>query len=209
MLRPRRLSSRRCVQSVSTVAGGSPAREQGEHGVEPWLRRMYVRVPEGPLRRTASWEELELPLPSTTREAFLSSAREADREDRRGSEREGRDGLKVQSWEAGRHRPDERRSSSRSAWPRRSSCSSLLVGGQLRIGSFSFVLGAMAAAGAATLSRLPQGGSCGCRPSGRRWRRPRLPPSSNIYLRVDRLQEQDVPDAASGGASPEALSWRR
>jgi type IV secretory pathway ATPase VirB11/archaellum biosynthesis ATPase len=71
MLRPRRLSSRRCVQSISTVSG-SPAREQGEREGEPWLRRMYVRAPEGLLRRTASWEELELRLPSTTREAFLS-----------------------------------------------------------------------------------------------------------------------------------------
>ena len=73
MLRPQRLSSRRCVQSISTVSG-SPAREREEEGeVEPWLRRMYTRGPEGLLRRTASWEELELQLPSTTREAFLSS----------------------------------------------------------------------------------------------------------------------------------------
>jgi type IV secretory pathway ATPase VirB11/archaellum biosynthesis ATPase len=72
MLRPKRLSSRRCVQSISTVSARLAA-EQGDHEVEPWLRRMYARSPEGPLRRTASWEELELPLPSSTREAFLSS----------------------------------------------------------------------------------------------------------------------------------------
>ncbi len=70
MLRPQRLSSRRCVQSISTVAG-SP----GEHGggVDPWLRRLYVRTPEGQLRRTASWEQLELPVPAQTRETFLSN----------------------------------------------------------------------------------------------------------------------------------------
>jgi type IV secretory pathway ATPase VirB11/archaellum biosynthesis ATPase len=72
MLRPQRLSSRRCVQSISTVSG-RPSPEGGARGVEPWLRRMYVRAPEGPLRRTGSWEELELAIPSTTREAFLSS----------------------------------------------------------------------------------------------------------------------------------------
>ena len=72
MFRPQRLSSRRCVQSISTVSARL-ATEQGEGEVEPWLRRMYARASEGPLRRTASWEELELPLPSSTREAFLSS----------------------------------------------------------------------------------------------------------------------------------------
>lgn len=72
MLRPQKLSSRRCVQSISTVSG-RPAPERGELHVEPWLRRMYVRAPEGLLRRTGSWEELELSSPSTTREAFLSN----------------------------------------------------------------------------------------------------------------------------------------
>ena len=72
MFRPQRLSSRRYVQSVSTVSGRPPP-EDGAIGVEPWLRRMYVRAPEGLLCRTGSWEELELPIPSTTREAFLSS----------------------------------------------------------------------------------------------------------------------------------------
>ena len=72
MLRPQKLASRRCVQSISTVSA-RPAPEQGDRRVEPWLRRMYVRAPEGLLRRTGSWEELELPIPSTTREAFLSS----------------------------------------------------------------------------------------------------------------------------------------
>jgi len=72
MLRPQRLSSRRCVHSISTMSGRS-APEQGEREVEPWLRRTYTRAPGGLLRRTASWEELDLLLPSTTREAFLSS----------------------------------------------------------------------------------------------------------------------------------------
>jgi type IV secretory pathway ATPase VirB11/archaellum biosynthesis ATPase len=72
MLRPQKLASRRCVQSISTVSA-RPDAEQGDRRVERWLRRMYVRAPEGPLRRTGSWEELELPIPSTTREAFLSS----------------------------------------------------------------------------------------------------------------------------------------
>lgn len=72
MLRPQRLSSRRCVQSISTVSGRS-AQENGARHLEPWLRRMYVRAPEGLLRRTGSWEELELPLPATGREAFLCS----------------------------------------------------------------------------------------------------------------------------------------
>jgi pilus assembly protein CpaF len=72
MLRPRRLSSTRCVQSISVVSG-RPAAEPVDGQVEPRLRRMYLRAPEGPLRRTGSWEELELPVPSTTREAFLSS----------------------------------------------------------------------------------------------------------------------------------------
>ncbi len=72
MLRPQKLASRRCVQSISTVSA-RPAPERGDRRVEPWLRRMYERAPEGPLRRTGSWEELELPISSTTREAFLSS----------------------------------------------------------------------------------------------------------------------------------------
>jgi len=71
MLRPQKLSARRCVQSISTVLGPTP--EEGERQVEPWLRTTYLRAPEGLLRRTGSWEELDLPIPSTTREAFLSS----------------------------------------------------------------------------------------------------------------------------------------
>jgi type IV secretory pathway ATPase VirB11/archaellum biosynthesis ATPase len=70
MLRPQRLSSRRYVQSISTVCG--PSAPQGaEGGVEPELRRLYVRAPEGPLHRSASWDELELPLAPTARGAFL------------------------------------------------------------------------------------------------------------------------------------------
>jgi type IV secretory pathway ATPase VirB11/archaellum biosynthesis ATPase len=72
MSRPQKLSSRRCVQSISTVSG-RPSEGQAVTEVEPLLRRLYERAPEGPLRRTSSWEQLELPLPSATREAFLSS----------------------------------------------------------------------------------------------------------------------------------------
>ena len=72
MLRPHRLSSRRCVQSISAVSG--PGAEGGEdESVEPRLRRLYVRAPEGLLRRSASWEELELPFTPTARGAFLAS----------------------------------------------------------------------------------------------------------------------------------------
>jgi hypothetical protein len=72
MLRPQRLSSRRCVQSISMVAAG-PASERAGGAAEPWLRRLYVRAPEGLLNRSASWDQLELPLTSTAREAFLVS----------------------------------------------------------------------------------------------------------------------------------------
>jgi len=72
MLRPQRLSSRRCVQSISTVAGNHVS-EGADEVAQPWLRRLYVRAPEGLLRRSASWEQLELPLASTAKEAFLSS----------------------------------------------------------------------------------------------------------------------------------------
>jgi type IV secretory pathway ATPase VirB11/archaellum biosynthesis ATPase len=67
MLRPQRLSPRRCVQSISVVTGGL----EGE--AEPRLRRLYSRGPEGPLRRSASWDEIELPLQASARETFLSS----------------------------------------------------------------------------------------------------------------------------------------
>jgi hypothetical protein len=33
---------------------------------------VYVRAPQGLLRRMSSWEQLELPLPTQTKEAFLS-----------------------------------------------------------------------------------------------------------------------------------------
>jgi len=72
MLRPERLSPRRCVQSVSTVSGASVG-DGGQGPVEPSLRRLYVRAPEGLLRRTGSWEQMELPLPAASREAFLAS----------------------------------------------------------------------------------------------------------------------------------------
>jgi type IV secretory pathway ATPase VirB11/archaellum biosynthesis ATPase len=71
MIRPQRLASRRYVQSVSTVSGRGDPDARGE--VEPLLRRLYVRGSDGPLHRTASWEQLDLQLPSTTREAFLSN----------------------------------------------------------------------------------------------------------------------------------------
>jgi type IV secretory pathway ATPase VirB11/archaellum biosynthesis ATPase len=72
MSRPKRLASRRCVQSISTISGPHAA-DDGSEGAEPWLRRLYVRAPEGLLHRTASWEQLKLPLPSTAMDAFLSS----------------------------------------------------------------------------------------------------------------------------------------
>ena len=72
MSRPQKLSSRRHVQSISTVSG-RPSREEADGANETLLRRLYVRAAEGPLHRTASWEQLELPLPSTTRELFLAS----------------------------------------------------------------------------------------------------------------------------------------
>ncbi len=72
MFRPQKLSSRRHVQSISTVSG-RPAADEQKSGSDALLRRLYVRAAEGALHRTASWEQLELPLPSTTREAFLSS----------------------------------------------------------------------------------------------------------------------------------------
>jgi type IV secretory pathway ATPase VirB11/archaellum biosynthesis ATPase len=72
MHRPQRLSPRRRVQSISTVATSMGEREDDDGG-SPWLRSVYVRSAEGPLRRTASWEQLELPFGSQTREAFLTN----------------------------------------------------------------------------------------------------------------------------------------
>jgi type IV secretory pathway ATPase VirB11/archaellum biosynthesis ATPase len=72
MFRPHKLSSRRHVQSISTVSG-RPAAEEPKAEVDSLLRRLYVRANEGALHRTASWEQVELPLPSMTREAFLSA----------------------------------------------------------------------------------------------------------------------------------------
>lgn len=70
MVRPQRLASRRCVQTISTVFNSLPDHGGGS---EPSLRRLYARPPAGALRRMASWEQLEIPLQSSTREAFLSS----------------------------------------------------------------------------------------------------------------------------------------
>ncbi len=72
MSRPQRLSSRRCVQSISAVSRRQ-ASEGTEVGADAWLVRLYLRAPEGPLRRAAAWEQLDLPLASSAREAFLSS----------------------------------------------------------------------------------------------------------------------------------------
>jgi len=72
MLRPQKLSSRRCVQSISAVSGPTTADEE-DGGDHPWLKRVYVRTPEGLLRRSASWEELDLPPSLAVRGAFLSS----------------------------------------------------------------------------------------------------------------------------------------
>jgi len=67
MQRPERLTSKRWVQSVSII---SPDREERSEGT--WLRRVYARGPEGNLRRTASWDQVSMPIPVGTREGFLS-----------------------------------------------------------------------------------------------------------------------------------------
>jgi type IV secretory pathway ATPase VirB11/archaellum biosynthesis ATPase len=72
MIRPLKLSSPRYVQSISTVLERGPEEELlGNDG--PWLRRVYVReTSDVPLRRTASWDDLEVPLLPITRESFLA-----------------------------------------------------------------------------------------------------------------------------------------
>ncbi|MDA4117467.1 MAG: ATPase, T2SS/T4P/T4SS family [Thaumarchaeota archaeon] len=76
MRRPLKLASRRWVQSVSMVADRRPVEgSDGEAGAvlgEPTLRRLYARVPEGPLRRTVSWDQFQPSLSAGMREAFLS-----------------------------------------------------------------------------------------------------------------------------------------
>ena len=66
MQRPQRLSSRRCVQSISTVGAGP------DGDLRPVLKKVYWRAQDGALRRAASWDEVDLRLLSLTREAFLS-----------------------------------------------------------------------------------------------------------------------------------------
>ena len=75
MHRPFRLASRRCVQSVSAISEeGLEDEERGARSTtgEPWLRKLYVRVPDGTLRRTVSWGQFQPSLSAVTREAFLS-----------------------------------------------------------------------------------------------------------------------------------------
>jgi pilus assembly protein CpaF len=71
MLRPERLASRRCVQSISTFSDV----RLGEHGDEmdayAHLRKLYHRSPDGLLLRTAPWDELDLPFPSQGRKQFF------------------------------------------------------------------------------------------------------------------------------------------
>lgn len=72
MSRPDRLAARRCVRTISVVAGGSGA----EGAPEPSLRWLYARDLGSPLRRSATWEELATPVPASGRAAFLASLEE-------------------------------------------------------------------------------------------------------------------------------------
>ena len=77
MRRPFRLASRRCVQSISMISddklevAGTTAGTKASAG-EPKLRRLYIRAPEGPLRRTISWDQFEPGFAAGSGEPFLS-----------------------------------------------------------------------------------------------------------------------------------------
>ena len=77
MRRPFRLASRRCVQSISMISddklevAGTTAGTKASAG-EPKLRRLYIRAPEGPLRRTISWDQFEPGFAGGSGEPFLS-----------------------------------------------------------------------------------------------------------------------------------------
>ncbi len=70
MQRPQRLSSRRCVQSISTL-GRTPFSDPGEARAEPALNRLFVRATGCPLVRTASWEQMDLATVAIPLEEFL------------------------------------------------------------------------------------------------------------------------------------------
>ncbi|MDG7020928.1 MAG: type II/IV secretion system ATPase subunit [Nitrososphaerota archaeon] len=72
MVRPERLAARRCVESISAVAG----RPVPGESPEPSIHRLYLREAGSPLRRTGAWEELGIPLPAFRRAAFLSDLEE-------------------------------------------------------------------------------------------------------------------------------------
>jgi len=72
MSRPQRLASRRCVQSISAVCGVL-GDEDALNGLEARLKTLFDRPPDGPLRRTAPWEEVDLNIPVLARDAFLSN----------------------------------------------------------------------------------------------------------------------------------------
>lgn len=73
MVRPHRLSPGRHVESISVLSIRQQEEDAPEGYFDHALRKLYVRPLEGSLRRTAAWEEVELPLASHSRAAFLAS----------------------------------------------------------------------------------------------------------------------------------------
>ena len=72
MSRPQKLSSRRYVQSVSTVSG-RPSREEADGANETLLRRLYVRAEEGPPTQDGVVGAARAPPTIDDRELFLAS----------------------------------------------------------------------------------------------------------------------------------------
>jgi type IV secretory pathway ATPase VirB11/archaellum biosynthesis ATPase len=72
MLRPERLASRRCIQSISTFSDLRLG-EKDEEDTYAHLKKLYHRSPDGLLLRTAHWDEFDLPLDSQSRKVFFSS----------------------------------------------------------------------------------------------------------------------------------------
>ena len=168
------------MQSISTISS-RPSQDEAEGGVEPWLRRVYLRAPEGPLRRTASWEQVELPLPSTTREAFLSSlGRQIERIGEAHRERPPR--IEGPVWEqVGLDQGKVLLFVSLVAGS--FFVLVVLLGQQLRIGSISVVLGAMAAAGAGYLVTTAPRRIVRMAAFRQTLEAPSFAASSNIYLK--------------------------
>ena len=109
--------------------------------------------------------------------------RDADREDRRGSKREGGDGMRVQSWEE--VGLDQRRAICFAMGVAASFfVVVVVVGGLLRIGSVSFVLGAMAAAGAGYLVSTAPRRIVRMAAFQQTLEAPSFAASSNIYLKA-------------------------